>query len=184
MRRRYDLLVVFAEQPKGRRLSVSLDLNGPRLLVGLVRHQQIGPARIARCHGNDKPSLSEFCRRHQIGLACYWVLMKGLLAGHLKRDHQFDLGDRRLTYDIFRGPAWQRNQDLLDQLREIAAKVACSVSQLVIAWTLAQPPVTVALCGAKRPDQVVDNAHGMQLALDPAVVLEIDDCIARRGRLV
>lgn len=127
--------------------------------------------------------LRDFCTRENIGLVCYWVLMKGLLAGHLQRDHQFDPRDRRLAYDIFRGESWQRNQDLVDQLRAIAVRIGCTVSQLVIAWTLAQPGITVALCGAKRPSQIVENAGGMQLQLDLATLAEIDACIAERGLL-
>ena len=119
--------------------------------------------------------LREFCEREKIGLVCYWVLMKGLLAGHLKRDHQFDPRDRRLTYDIFRGEAWQRNQDLVDRLRIIATRVGCTVSQLVIAWTLAQPGITVALCGVKRPAQIIENAGAMQVALDQATLEEISE---------
>ena len=98
--------------------------------------------------------LRSFCRQHNVALVCYWVLMKGLLAGHLQRDHQFDPRDRRLNYDIFQGEAWQRNQDFLDVLRAIAARQQCTVSQLVLAWTLAQPDITVALCGAKHPEQI------------------------------
>lgn len=122
--------------------------------------------------------LREFCHQENIGLVCYWVLMKGLLAGHLARDHQFDPRDRRLAYDIFRGELWQRNQDLVDQLRAIATRIGCTVSQLVIAWTLAQPGITVALCGAKRPEQIIENAGGMQVQLDSNVLAEIDGCIA------
>ncbi|MGN6548186.1 MAG: aldo/keto reductase [Aureliella sp.] len=124
--------------------------------------------------------LRSFCRQHNVALVCYWVLMKGLLAGHLRRDHQFDPRDRRLNYDIFQGEAWQRNQDFLDVLRAIAARKQCSVSQLVLAWTLAQPDITVALCGAKHPQQIIDNAGATQVVLDPGAMAEIEQAIARR----
>ena len=123
--------------------------------------------------------LRGFCRRHNAALICYWVLMKGLLAGHMRRDHQFDPRDRRLTYEIFRGESWQRTQDFLDRLRAIAARIDCTVSQLVIAWTLAQPDITVALCGAKHPAQIIDNAAGMRLQLDADSMAEINNCIAQ-----
>jgi aryl-alcohol dehydrogenase-like predicted oxidoreductase len=128
--------------------------------------------------------LRGFCHQENVALVCYWVLMKGLLAGHLSRHHQFDPRDRRLNYDIFRGESWERNQDLLDALRRIAARIGSTVSQLVIAWTLAQPQITVALCGAKHPAQIIENACGMQLQLDAAVLAEIDACIEQRGQLV
>jgi aryl-alcohol dehydrogenase-like predicted oxidoreductase len=124
--------------------------------------------------------LRPLCQQHQIALVCYWVLMKGLLAGHLTREHQFDPRDRRLTYDIFQGQEWQRNQDFLDDLRTLAAQEDCTVAQLVVAWSLAQPGITVALCGAKRPDQILDNAQAMGLCLSPETLAALDTAIARR----
>ena len=119
--------------------------------------------------------LREVCARHRIGLACYWVLMKGLLAGKLPRDHQFDPADRRLTYPIYQGEAWERSQDLLDNLRRLAAELQCTVSQIVIAWTLAQPGISVALCGAKRPEQIRETAAAMHLHLSQETLKRIDD---------
>jgi aryl-alcohol dehydrogenase-like predicted oxidoreductase len=129
-------------------------------------------------------NLRDFCRRQSISIAGYWVLMKGLLAGHLQRDHQFHPADSRLKYEIFRGEAWQRNQDFVDNLRQLATRIGCTVSQLVIAWTLAQPDITVALCGAKHPSQIRDNAGGMLIQLDGPTLAEIDGYIARRGSSV
>ncbi len=107
--------------------------------------------------------LRGFCAKQGIGIAVYWVLMKGLLAGKMYRDHQFDPADRRLTYPVYQGEAWQHAQDLLDRLRLICKDLECTVAQLVIAWTLAQPAVTVALCGAKRAEQIAETAQAMQL---------------------
>lgn len=122
--------------------------------------------------------LLAFAESNQIAMVCYWVLMKGLLAGKLRRDHEFDPTDRRLTYPIFQGEAWQRAQDLLDKLRAMASELGCTVSQLVIAWTLAQPGISVALLGAKHPDQITETAHAMHLSLDESVVSEINGYLA------
>lgn len=127
---------------------------------------------------SDWLSIRDYCETHSIGAVCYWVLMKGLLAGKLARNHQFDPRDRRLTYDIYQGERWQRSQDFLDHLRELASSLNCTISQLVIAWTLAQPGVTVALCGAKRPDQIEETASAMQLKLSHEVLLQMDGWIA------
>jgi aryl-alcohol dehydrogenase-like predicted oxidoreductase len=117
-----------------------------------------------------------FAQSH-IACVCYWVLMKGLLAGKLQRDHIFEPSDRRLTYPIFQGQAWQRAQDLLDHLRAMAGDLQCSVAQLVIAWTLAKPGIAVALLGAKRPEQIRETARSMDLALDLATLETIDGWI-------
>lgn len=119
-------------------------------------------------------AIREYCLEQQIGVAGYWVLMKGLLAGKLLRDHQFDPRDRRLTYSIYQGAAWERAHDLLDNLRTIAASKGCTVSQLVIAWTLQQPAVTVAICGAKRSAQISETSLAMQVRLNPSELGQIE----------
>ena len=123
---------------------------------------------------NDWLAIRDFCSEHSISAVCYWVLMKGLLAGKLQRDHKFDPRDRRLTYDIYQGEQWERSQDFLDRLRGLCTEFGCTVSQLVIAWTTQQPGITVALCGAKRPDQIEETAHAMSLRLEDAVLNRID----------
>ena len=119
-------------------------------------------------------AIRDICNQHNIAIACYWALMKGLLAGHIDRDHQFDPADKRLTYPIFQGEAWLRAQDLLDNLRRLAGELECTVAQLVVAWTLAQPGLTVALCGAKRPAQIEETAAAMRLSLAADVLEQID----------
>lgn len=111
---------------------------------------------------------------HNVSMVCYWVLMKGLLSGRLKRDHVFDPSDRRLTYPIFQGHAWQKAQDVLDHLRHIADELDCTVSQLVVAWSLTKPGVSVALLGAKRPEQIIESLQAMHLKLDTEVIQQID----------
>ncbi len=119
-------------------------------------------------------AIRDYCHQQSIGSVCFWVLMKGLLAGKLQRNHQFDPRDRRLTYEIYQGENWQRSQNFLDLLRALASQLDCTVAQLVIAWTLAQEGITVALCGAKRPEQIVETAAAMQLQLSPEVLVQID----------
>lgn len=122
-------------------------------------------------------AIRDYCLEQSISAVCFWVLMKGLLAGKLQRDHQFDPRDRRLTYEIYQGTHWERSQDFLDLLRALAAELGCTVSQLVIAWTLAQTGITVALCGAKRPHQIIETAAAMHVRLSPDVLQRIDGWI-------
>jgi aryl-alcohol dehydrogenase-like predicted oxidoreductase len=112
-------------------------------------------------------ALSEFCRRHCIGLVVYWVLMKGVLAGKLQRQHRLDPADRRLNYSIYQGEKWELAQDMLDELRANAHLKNCTVAQLVSAWTLHHPSIAVALVGAKRSDQIEDTAQAMNIRFDP-----------------
>jgi aryl-alcohol dehydrogenase-like predicted oxidoreductase len=121
--------------------------------------------------------LLTFAKSKNIAMVCYWVLMKGLLSGRMLRDHVFDPADRRLTYPIYQGRAWQHAQDVLDQLRGIAVELQCTVTQLVVAWSLTQPGVSVALVGAKRPDQILESVGAMHLKLDNQIVDRINSLV-------
>ncbi|HEY2838989.1 MAG TPA: aldo/keto reductase, partial [Pirellulales bacterium] len=122
-----------------------------------------------------------WCVAQQISLVIYWPLMKGLLAGKLPRDHVFAPGDGRAKYPMFQGAEWQKNQDLLDALRAIAADCHKTVAQVVINWTIHQPGITVALCGAKRATQAQENAGAGDWRLSPAQLAAIDQALVARG---
>jgi aryl-alcohol dehydrogenase-like predicted oxidoreductase len=111
----------------------------------------------------------------------YWPLMKGLLAGKLPRDQQLDERDSRRNYPMYQGDEWQRNQDFLDELRQVANSSGHTVAQLVVNWTISQPGITSALCGAKRPGQIEETAGAMGWELTANERAKIDAAIAARG---
>jgi aryl-alcohol dehydrogenase-like predicted oxidoreductase len=122
-----------------------------------------------------------WCRRRGVAVMAYWPLMKGLLAGKLRRDHVLAEGDSRQKYPMFHGREWQKNHDVIDRLREIATAAGQSVAELVIQWTIHRPGVTAALCGAKRPDQIRETAGGCGWRLTDAQLARIDRVLAERG---
>lgn len=128
--------------------------------------------------------IAPWCRSNEVSLCVYWPLMKGLLAGKLPRDHQFDPADGRAKYPMFQGEEWQKNQDFLDDLRTIAADVELTVAQLVIAWTVQQPGITSALCGAKRDWQIQETAKAMSVSLSHSTNAAIAEALKRRGPAV
>ena len=102
-----------------------------------------------------------WCIKNDVSAIVYWPLMKGLLAGKLPRDHQFDPKDGRKKYPMFAGTEWEKTHNFLDQLRPIAAECHTSLSQLVLNWTIQRAGITVAICGAKRPQQIRENAGAL-----------------------
>ena len=74
-----------------------------------------------------------------------------------------------------------KNHDLLDHLRPIAARRRVTLAQLVVNWTIHQPGITSVLCGAKRREQVLDNAGGAGWQLDEADTAEIAAALVARG---
>ena len=125
--------------------------------------------------------LIPWCREQGVAICAYWPLLKGLLAGKLPRDYVFRPGDGRAKYPMFQGPEWQKNQNFLDELRTIAAEAGKTVAQLVVNWTIHQPGITSALCGAKRPAQIVETTEALGWRLSPDQAARIDQAITRRG---
>lgn len=130
---------------------------------------------------SEQTDVMQQAESENMATAAYWVLMKGLLAGKMPRNHNFDPSDRRLAYDVFKGSAWQRAQDLLDELRALSQELSCTVSQLVVAWTLQQPFVSTCLCGAKRPHQILETAAAMELELSSADIHRVEEIVANSG---
>ncbi|MCA9267000.1 MAG: aldo/keto reductase [Planctomycetales bacterium] len=125
-----------------------------------------------------------WCQEQNIAIACYWPLMKGLLAGKLPRDHVFDPQDGRAKYPMFHGDQWEKNQDFVDELREIADGLGKTVAQLVVNWTIHRPGITAALCGARRPEQIGETAGAMGWRMTAEQLAAVDAAIARRGQPV
>ena len=125
-----------------------------------------------------------WCIENDVSVCVYWPLMKGLLAGKLPRDYQFSAKDGRRKYPMFNGDEWQKNQDFIDVLRGIAINVNRPVAQVVINWTLQRHGITAALCGAKRPEQIAENAAAMDWSLTETQITTIDQAIRIRGPIV
>jgi aryl-alcohol dehydrogenase-like predicted oxidoreductase len=105
----------------------------------------------------------------------FWVLMKGLLAGKIRRDHQFAEGDSRPNYPVFQGQLRSTVHDALDRLKVVGEELDLTVAQLSVGWAISQPHVTAALVGARRPEQIVETAGSRPLT--PAEVRRIESIV-------
>jgi aryl-alcohol dehydrogenase-like predicted oxidoreductase len=69
--------------------------------------------------------------------------------------------------------------EVVDQLQRFAAEeLGCSVAQLAVAWTLANPAVNVAIVGARHPDHIEDSVAAAALSLSNAHLEQIDRIMA------
>ena len=123
-----------------------------------------------------------WCRAHNVAVMIYWPLMKGILAGKMDRDAPLAELDKRRKFPGYAGDEWQRNHDFVDRLRAAAALSGHTVAQLVVNWTISQPGITSALCGAKRPHQIEETAGAMGWSLSAEQLAIIDEAIAARGK--
>jgi aryl-alcohol dehydrogenase-like predicted oxidoreductase len=63
-------------------------------------------------------------------------------------------------------------------LKPLAAKAGCSLTQFALAWVLREPNVASAIVGASRPEQLVENAGASGLQIDPALFREAETIVA------
>jgi aryl-alcohol dehydrogenase-like predicted oxidoreductase len=115
-----------------------------------------------------------YALEHGIGVLVYGPMAHGLLAGNMTLDTQFGQGDWRAKSSIFKGEIFRKNLALVEKLKQYAAQRGCTVAQLAIAWTLANPSVDVAIVGARNPGQIEATAPAAELHLSPGEVAEIN----------
>jgi aryl-alcohol dehydrogenase-like predicted oxidoreductase len=127
--------------------------------------------------GIEQEGLLRFCRDHRIGTLIYGPLCRGLLSGKYRGDETFDSGDVRAMDPKFQRERFCTYVACVDRLKEVARRYRKTVGQLAIRWCLDQPGVTVALCGARRPGQIEENAGGAGWSLSTADQEEISRII-------
>jgi aryl-alcohol dehydrogenase-like predicted oxidoreductase len=117
-------------------------------------------------------------RRSGVATLSYSSLALGLLSGSIGPERVFSGDDQRRDNPRFSVGNREKVAAFAKSVRPIAEKHGATVAQLVIAWTLAQPGVTFALCGARNPAQALDNARAGTIRFDPDDLAGIDAAIA------
>jgi len=120
-----------------------------------------------------------YCIEHNISILAYSPLAQGLLTGKFGSEHKFAEGDFRAKNKLFQGENYQRALSAVEKLRPFAEKHECTLGQLALAWLIAQPQ-TMAIAGARNPEQAIGNAKAAEVKL----TVEEIEAIAKIGRQV
>ncbi|TIL68398.1 aldo/keto reductase [Mesorhizobium sp.] len=127
-------------------------------------------------------TLLPIARQHQIAALSYSSLALGLLSGAIDPAREFSGDDQRKDNPRFSQANRRKVAALKHALTPVAEVHQASMAQIVIAWTLAQPGITFALCGARNATQALDNARAGEILLSAAELGAIDAAVA--GHLV
>jgi aryl-alcohol dehydrogenase-like predicted oxidoreductase len=120
-----------------------------------------------------------YAREHDIGVLVYGPLAHGLLTGALDEETKFAPDDWRSGAPFFEGESYRHNLRAVGELQRFASEeLGCTVSQLAIAWTLANPAVQVAIIGARHPGHIEDSVAAAELHLSERDVEQIDRIMA------
>jgi aryl-alcohol dehydrogenase-like predicted oxidoreductase len=120
---------------------------------------------------------------NETGVIVYSPMASGLLSGAFDRSRLASLAsdDMRRGRPEYAEPALTNNLALVERLRAIADDLDATVAELAVAWTLAQPGVTGAIVGARRPSQLDRWIGAAGLELPDERLRAIDDAIADTG---
>jgi myo-inositol catabolism protein IolS len=121
------------------------------------------------------------CRDNEVSVTCYCPIMQGLLSGRWSSAD--DVPPERARTRHFAGsrPNARHGQAgaeaetfaAVARIKEIAARAATDMSQVALAWLLAQPGVTSVVVGARNAAQAKTNAAAGDLALSADVLAEL-----------
>jgi len=162
---------------------------GELVKAGYVRAiglSEVGPETIRRAHAvhpiadlqieyslvsrNPETRIFPLLAELGIGVTAYGVLSRGLLTGWTPKSAR----DFRARLPRFSGENLQRNERLVEMLRELAGEKGAVPSQLAIAWVLAKGPNIVPLVGARTRIQLAESLEALQVQLTPTDVARIE----------
>jgi len=167
--------------------------------AGKVKHlglSEAGPQTIRRAHAVQPvtvlqteyslferdveqifPTLDEL----GIGFVAYSPLGRGFLTGTAKPAGEYDETDMRNTDPRWQPGNFEKNVVAVHRLTELAASKDATVSQLALAWLLAQGERVVPIPGTRSADRVAENVAAADLALTPTDLEAIDQILPSGG---
>jgi aryl-alcohol dehydrogenase-like predicted oxidoreductase len=109
----------------------------------------------------------QVCEELGIGFVAYSPLGNGFLSGKYDANTVYPEGDFRNKMGRFSPEVMQKNQVLLDLLKEIADSKNATSAQIVLAWELAQKPWIVPIPGTTKMHRLEENLGGADIELSP-----------------
>ncbi|WP_433058248.1 aldo/keto reductase [Dactylosporangium sp. CS-033363] len=152
--------------------------------AGKVRHlgiSEASPDSVRRAHAVHPISAGQYeyslwtrepdddilplFRELGIGLVAYSPLGRGFLSGEITSPDQFGPDDFRASNPRFQGANFQKNLDLVTEVKQLAEAKGATPAQLALAWVLAQGDDVVPIPGTKRRSYLEQNVAALDLTL-------------------
>jgi len=120
-----------------------------------------------------------WCAANGVAVLTWSTLCRSLLAGRVTRGMSFDAKDIRSVDPKFQEPRFSQYMTAVERLAALARdRYGKTVLELAVRWALDRRGVSVALWGAKRPQQLDAVAGVLGWKLDASAMAEIDRIVA------
>jgi aryl-alcohol dehydrogenase-like predicted oxidoreductase len=116
-----------------------------------------------------------YCRDGGIVTLAYGALCRGLLSGSMTKQTQFGGDDLRKSDPKFQAPRFAQYLEAVQRLDRFAQEnYGKRIIHLALRWILDRQGSTIALWGARRPDQLAPVSELMGWHIDQSALAEID----------
>ena len=121
----------------------------------------------------EQNGVMDTCEELGITFQAYSPLERGLLTGKVTMQTEA-VGNAKKSLRFYAPEERRKVLAMLEEFKPLCEKYETSMASLVIAWTVARKPYMSVLCGARKPEQVSDNAAGGSLILEQEDLEKID----------
>lgn len=119
------------------------------------------------------------CEELGVGFVPYSPLGRGFLSGEIKSIDDLAADDFRRNNPRFQGENFQKNMDLVEAVKAIAADKGVTAAQLALAWVLAQSDNLIPIPGTRRVKTLEENVAAADIVLTPGDLARIEAAFPR-----
>lgn len=129
---------------------------------------------MARWHEKLFPVLEEL----NIGFVAFSPLANGFLSGKYNAQSVFEKNtDYRSIMPQFQKDSYEKNQEFLKYLKELAEEKEATLAQISLAWMVEKKPYLVPIPGTRKPERLKENADASEIKLTQEDVKKIDEML-------
>ncbi len=145
---------------------------------GWVRYDSLQPHYNLVWRGEFESELMPFCAEQGIGVIPYSPLQAGFLTGKYRRGEP--LPESKRAEGIQQRHMTDRNLELIELMVEMADGHEATISQLALAWLLANPVITAPIVGVNTVAQLEELLPAVDVRLSDEDKAQLDEASAWR----
>jgi aryl-alcohol dehydrogenase-like predicted oxidoreductase len=158
-----------ASNYSGQRLAEALEVSKQEKLAS---YQTLQPEYNLYDRFAYESDLEPLCRKHGLGVICYYSLASGFLTGKYRSEADLSKSPRGQTAKKYLDA---RGFRILDALDLVAKQYNSAPTQVALAWLITRPSITAPIASATNLKQLDDLVQAANLELDQASIDLLND---------
>jgi len=122
-------------------------------------------------HRDAEKELFPYLKANKISFVPYFPLASGLLTG------KYAAADAK-KFSQFTGEQFADLLASIDKVRKISEKYEATVAQVILAWYMKNPDISIVIPGARKPEQVDQNVKALSVELGNSDYHAIDEAFS------